>query len=284
MSESARDALVERLFEAVLGFSDIYAVYLGERLGLYGALRAGPATAVELARATGLNEQYVRRVARAPGGRRHPGRRERRHPGRRERRRKPGRAAVRPPARPRRRADQSGQPGVHGRVRADDGRHRATPPAGPGGVPGRRRRPVRRVPARLRRRPGGDGQGAVRQPPRLRLAARDSRRRRAVARGGPRGRRRVRLRLVEHRARTRVPGADRGRVRPRPLALLPSDAARGSIRTTLRRPGAMGGREARKERRIAATSAAGRLDASFCESSGQLDPPEPVAFLRADAP
>lgn len=60
MSESARDALVERLFEAVLGFNDIYAVYLGERLGLYGALRAGPATAVELARATGLNERYVR--------------------------------------------------------------------------------------------------------------------------------------------------------------------------------------------------------------------------------
>jgi hypothetical protein len=33
-----RDALVERLFGAALNFEDICAVYLGDRLGLYGAL------------------------------------------------------------------------------------------------------------------------------------------------------------------------------------------------------------------------------------------------------
>jgi hypothetical protein len=56
-----RDAHVERLFEATLGAMDVLAVYLGVRLGLYRALRErGPATAPELAAATGLNERYVR--------------------------------------------------------------------------------------------------------------------------------------------------------------------------------------------------------------------------------
>jgi hypothetical protein len=35
-----RDALVERLFEAVLGFNDLHAVYLGDRLGLFSRRRA----------------------------------------------------------------------------------------------------------------------------------------------------------------------------------------------------------------------------------------------------
>jgi hypothetical protein len=34
-----RDALVERLFEAVLGFNDLHAVYLGDRLGLFSRRR-----------------------------------------------------------------------------------------------------------------------------------------------------------------------------------------------------------------------------------------------------
>lgn len=56
-----RDALVERLFQAVVGFFDVHAVDLGVRLGLYAALRdAGVATSGELAAATGLNERYVR--------------------------------------------------------------------------------------------------------------------------------------------------------------------------------------------------------------------------------
>ena len=55
-----RDALVERLFEAVLGFNDLYAVYLGDRLGLYAALAEGAATAGEVAAAAGCDERYVR--------------------------------------------------------------------------------------------------------------------------------------------------------------------------------------------------------------------------------
>ena len=58
---AGRDALGERLFSAVLGMWDVYAVHLGSKLGLYPAL-AGiePATSGELAAATGLAERYVR--------------------------------------------------------------------------------------------------------------------------------------------------------------------------------------------------------------------------------
>ena len=55
-----RDALVERLFEATLGTWDLFAVYVGTRLGLYRALTDGPATPSELAERTGTNERYVR--------------------------------------------------------------------------------------------------------------------------------------------------------------------------------------------------------------------------------
>jgi len=56
-----RTALVERLFAAVLGFSDLYAVYLGDRLGLYRALASrDAATPAELAAATSTDERYVR--------------------------------------------------------------------------------------------------------------------------------------------------------------------------------------------------------------------------------
>jgi 2-polyprenyl-3-methyl-5-hydroxy-6-metoxy-1,4-benzoquinol methylase len=56
-----RDALVERLFEAVLSFNDLHMVYVGDRLGLYRALAdGGPTTSVELAQATGTHERYVR--------------------------------------------------------------------------------------------------------------------------------------------------------------------------------------------------------------------------------
>lgn len=60
-AEERRDALVERLFEAVLGMNDLYMVYIGERLGLYQALASGEAaTSGELAAATATNERYVR--------------------------------------------------------------------------------------------------------------------------------------------------------------------------------------------------------------------------------
>lgn len=56
-----RDALVGRFFQSMLGVLDYFHVYLGDRLGLYAALqRQGPATAAEVAQATGLSERYVR--------------------------------------------------------------------------------------------------------------------------------------------------------------------------------------------------------------------------------
>jgi SAM-dependent methyltransferase len=55
-----RDALVERLFEAVLGFNDLHAVYIGDRLGLYQALAGGAETPGEVASAAGCDERYVR--------------------------------------------------------------------------------------------------------------------------------------------------------------------------------------------------------------------------------
>ncbi len=59
--EHTTDALVGRLFEASLGMFEIMAVYLGERLGLYRALRdGGPATAAELAGRAGIDGRYAR--------------------------------------------------------------------------------------------------------------------------------------------------------------------------------------------------------------------------------
>jgi SAM-dependent methyltransferase len=57
----ARDALAERLFQAALGTFDLFAVYVGRKLGFYAALaERGPQTSAELASATGTNERYVR--------------------------------------------------------------------------------------------------------------------------------------------------------------------------------------------------------------------------------
>ncbi len=59
--EAQRDEFVGRLFEATLGAMDIYAIYLGDRLGLYRALADGGAlTSSELAVAARCNERYVR--------------------------------------------------------------------------------------------------------------------------------------------------------------------------------------------------------------------------------
>ena len=59
--ETRRDALVERLFNATLGAFDLYAVYLGDRLGLYRALAScGALTSGELAAAAGIAERYAR--------------------------------------------------------------------------------------------------------------------------------------------------------------------------------------------------------------------------------
>jgi 2-polyprenyl-3-methyl-5-hydroxy-6-metoxy-1,4-benzoquinol methylase len=59
-TEKSADELVGRLFEATLGMMDILSVYLGDRLGLYRALRdGGPATAGELATRTGIDPRYA---------------------------------------------------------------------------------------------------------------------------------------------------------------------------------------------------------------------------------
>lgn len=55
------DALVERLFGAVLATLDVQSVYLGDRLGYYRALADGGAlTAAELATRTGTAPRYAR--------------------------------------------------------------------------------------------------------------------------------------------------------------------------------------------------------------------------------
>jgi 2-polyprenyl-3-methyl-5-hydroxy-6-metoxy-1,4-benzoquinol methylase len=59
-SAAARDALVERLFEGVLGMTDIYTVYIGDRLGIYEALADGKSAEAEIAAATGTNRRYLR--------------------------------------------------------------------------------------------------------------------------------------------------------------------------------------------------------------------------------
>jgi 2-polyprenyl-3-methyl-5-hydroxy-6-metoxy-1,4-benzoquinol methylase len=55
-----RDAFVGRLFESGLRAGELMTVYLGDRLGLYRALAAGPATPAELASRAGTSERYTR--------------------------------------------------------------------------------------------------------------------------------------------------------------------------------------------------------------------------------
>jgi hypothetical protein len=59
--DGATEALVERLFDAVLGTMDLFAIALGERLGLYAAVHEhGPCTSAQLAAVTGIAERYAR--------------------------------------------------------------------------------------------------------------------------------------------------------------------------------------------------------------------------------
>jgi 2-polyprenyl-3-methyl-5-hydroxy-6-metoxy-1,4-benzoquinol methylase len=55
------DEYAEKLFQSALGFIDVVAVYLGDRLGWYRALAAdGPATPEELVARTGGSTRYAR--------------------------------------------------------------------------------------------------------------------------------------------------------------------------------------------------------------------------------
>jgi SAM-dependent methyltransferase len=59
---SARtDELVERVFAGIIAALEVASIHIGDRLGFYRSLdEDGPATAAELARATGTAERYVR--------------------------------------------------------------------------------------------------------------------------------------------------------------------------------------------------------------------------------
>lgn len=55
------EAFVGRLFEGALGTVDVLTIYIGDRLGLYSALRdAGPMSPTELAQRSSINERYAR--------------------------------------------------------------------------------------------------------------------------------------------------------------------------------------------------------------------------------
>ena len=61
ITSASPDALVERLFNATIAGMDLFAVYLGDRLGYYRALvDGGPATSSELAHRSGTAERYAR--------------------------------------------------------------------------------------------------------------------------------------------------------------------------------------------------------------------------------
>src|SRR6185503_18459616 len=58
---SNAEQFAERVFQSVLGTLESFSIYIGDRLGLYQALRDSPAsTPAALATATGCNERYVR--------------------------------------------------------------------------------------------------------------------------------------------------------------------------------------------------------------------------------
>jgi hypothetical protein len=59
--DAAAEPFAERVMACLLGADELLAVYLGDRLGWYRALRDhGPATSDELARRTGTAERYAR--------------------------------------------------------------------------------------------------------------------------------------------------------------------------------------------------------------------------------
>ena len=59
-TEKTADEVVGRVFEATLGMMDILSIYLGDRLGLYRALRdTGPSTADDLAARAGIDRRYA---------------------------------------------------------------------------------------------------------------------------------------------------------------------------------------------------------------------------------
>lgn len=57
---TASEAFAGRLLDALTGAAELFTVELGRQLGLYRALRPGPLTAPELAKAAGIDRRYAR--------------------------------------------------------------------------------------------------------------------------------------------------------------------------------------------------------------------------------
>ena len=60
MSEPTIDEAADDVFVRILGGLEALTIYLGDRLGLYEALRGAPATPAELAARAGIDERYAR--------------------------------------------------------------------------------------------------------------------------------------------------------------------------------------------------------------------------------
>ena len=223
------DALVERLFTAVLATLDVQSVYLGDRLGWYRALEGSGEAHLDRACLPHRDRRALRpRVAGAAGRHRHPDR-ERRH--RREH------ATVHPPRRARRTADRRAQPQPpRARWRASSSARASGSTRWPRPTD-RRRRQLGRT---RRRRPRGPGRGqpaAVPRRARPRVLPRDPRRRRRPARGRPDGRHRLRAGLVVHRGGAGLPRGAGRRLRRRRTVDRGGAAQRGRGRRG--RPGAV---------------------------------------------
>ena len=59
-TDTTATSLDERILEAATGTLELFGVYLGDRLGLYDVLRAGPRNPQELAGAAGIAPRYAR--------------------------------------------------------------------------------------------------------------------------------------------------------------------------------------------------------------------------------
>ena len=60
LHEEQRDAFAARMGEIMTAAMELQTIYLGERLGLYGALRdGGAATAADLAEGAGIDRRYA---------------------------------------------------------------------------------------------------------------------------------------------------------------------------------------------------------------------------------
>jgi SAM-dependent methyltransferase len=59
-TDARRDAFVERMFGSTVAAFELLGVYIGDQLGLYAALAAGPLSAPELAARTGIAPRYAR--------------------------------------------------------------------------------------------------------------------------------------------------------------------------------------------------------------------------------